>query len=396
MKAERGQRTMAGRLGMAVFSAASMAVGVAAFVVLAAVAHVGAPGALAAASAVIGLSFVLAVIPGAVQLRAASRAAAGDDPELPRAFIGASCAALATAAVPLAAALAVPALSLLLLAAQYAAACVASAQRGALIGRADHHGAARSLLAEAGARIVLGLPLALWFGATGLAGALLLGSVAAVVAGRRAAGLIAAGSWREVVAPAVSVGALMLLVNADGLLVPRVLGPAAADAYAVAALPGRGLFFALFTISWLAVPGAVRATRRAELARPVLLVIALGAAAGLSLLGVRPLLPIALGDPAPGARLLALLVGASTLAAALATVLAMSVARGARRPWDATLLAALALALALGISRPSADGVAILVLAAVSTALLLSAGRLLAIPRSSSARPAGAPLLLRR
>jgi hypothetical protein len=381
---------------MALFSAASMAVGVAAFVVLAAIAHAGEPGTLADASAVIGLSFVLAVIPGAVQLRAAAQVAAGREPGLPHGFVAASSLALAVAAVPAAAALAVPAASLLLLAAQYAAACVASAQRGAFIGRADHGAASRSMLAEAAVRLVLGVPLAIGLGATGLAAALLLGSLGAVAVGWRSAGPVGAAPWRDVVGPAVAVGVLMLLVNADGLLVPRLLGPAAGDAYAIAALPGRGIFFALFTISWLAVPAAVRATRPQELARPLLLVLALGAAAGLTLLMVRPLLPIALGDPAPAARLLALLAAANTLAAALATVLAMSVARELRRPWDATLGATAALVAALILERPAAEGVAVLVLVAVAAALLLSTGRLLATSRSAATEAAGSPLLIRR
>ncbi len=158
----------------------------------------------------------------------------------------------------------------------------------------------------------------------------------------------------------------------------------------------RGIFFALFTVSWLAVPVAVRATRPAELLRPVLLVGGLGAAAGLTLLIVRPLLPIALGDPAPAAPLLALLALASTAAAALATVLAMAVARDLARPWDATALATVALVAVLLLGRPSAEGVAALVLATVSLALLGSLGRLLHRPQAERTSAAGPPLLARR
>lgn len=378
------------------FSAASMAVGLAAFVLLAVVAQAGAPGELAAASAVIGLSFVLAVVPGAIQLRAAADTAAGGRPGLPGGFVAATTLALAVAAIPVAEALTVPAAALLVLAAQYAAACIVSVQRGGFIGRADHSAASRSMLAEALARLALGTPLALWLGATGLAAALLLGSLAAVAIGWRTAGSLAPAPWRQIIGPAVTVGVLMLLVNADGLLVPRLLGPSAADAYAVAALPGRGIFFALFTISWLAVPGAVRATDRGALARPVLIVVALGAAAGLTLLGVRPLLPIALGDPAPAARLLALLAAANTLAAALATVLAMAVARRAARPWLPTVIATTALSAALIAVRPPAEGVGVLVLSAIALAFVLSAGRLLAAPGASVERSADAALLRRR
>lgn len=396
MSAAPGTGVGAGRAGMAVFWLASMAVGVAAFLILAAVAHAGGPGELAAASAVISLSFVLAVVPGAIQLRAAADVAAGRPASLPRRFLLLTTLGLAAAALPAAALLAVPAASLGLLAAQYAAACVASAQRGAFIGLADYAAASRSMVAEAVVRIVGGIALGVWLGATGLAAALLLGSLGAVAISARSAGVAADAPWRGVVGPAITVGLLMVLVNVDALLVPRLLGADSADAYAVASLPVRGIFFALFTVSWLAVPVAVRATRRAELLAPVGLVLGLGAAAGLTLLVVRPLLPIALGDPAPSAPLLALLAAATALAAALATVLAMAVAREQPQAWAATAVACVALIAVLVVQRPSAEGVATLVLLAVAGALVSSAGRLLRLPSAHRSPSTGAALLARR
>ncbi len=396
MTSSPGTGVIRERAGMATFWATSMAVGVAAFIVLAAVAHAGRPGDLAASSAVLSLSFVLAVVPGAVQLRATADAANGVAPGLPARFVWTIAAVLAVGAAPAAAALAVPTASLLLLAAQFAVACRVSVQRGAFLGAGDHAAASRSMAAEAAVRIVAGAWLGAWLGATGVAAALLLGSLGAAAAGWRAAPAPRSAPWRMVVAPAIAVGMLMLLVNLDGLLVPGLLATPQADAYAAAALPVRGIFFALFTISWLAVPAAVHATQRRQLLTPVLLVLALGAAAGLTLLIVRPLLPIALGDPAPAAPLLALLAAATALASALATVLAMAVARELRQPWVATGIAAASLAAALLSARPSAEGVAQLVLIAVGAAFALTLARLLQLRDPQRSPAAGAPLLARR
>lgn len=389
-------------LGVAGFWVASLSVGLAAFVVLAALAHFGNAdgGQLGAASAVISLSFVYAVVPGAIQLRAAADAAArrGSGPALPRAFVRWSTGVLLLAAPALATLLTVPALAVVALAGQYAAACVASAQRGAAIGTGDQRAASVSMAVEAGVRIVAGVGLGIAFGAVGLGAALLLGSVSAALVGARATGVgrLRDAAARPVLAPALGVGLLMLLVNLDAFTAPRVLGASAADAYAVAELPARGVFFALFAVSWLAVPLATAASRRGQLLAPVGGVLALGAAAGLTLLTVRPLLPIALGDPAPAAGLLATLVAAMTLAAMLATVLAMAVARDAALPWLPTLLATLALAAVVGTTAPAPEQLAGAVLAATAAAL---AGTLVLLLRTAavrSARPAPPAVLARR
>ncbi len=195
--------------------------------------------------------------------------------------------------------------------------------------------------------------------------------------------------------PALGVGALMVLTNADAFAAPRLLGPAAADAYAVAALPARGVFFALFAVSWLAVPVAARAVRRGQLIVPIGGVLALGAAAGLTLLTVRPLLPIALGDPAPAAGLMATLVAAMAVAAAVATALAMAVAP--RRHASALPIAASALALVLtiAVARPHAAALAGLVLGAATISLVaVVAGLLRTVPAAVSAT--SPPLLAQR
>ncbi|MBO9531608.1 MAG: hypothetical protein J7513_01385 [Solirubrobacteraceae bacterium] len=373
--------------GRFTFLGSSLSVGVAAFIMLAALAHTGSDGELAAAAAVIGLSFVLAVVPGAIQLRAAAQSAAGAmQVQLPARFVALSAVGFAALSPALAKAVHAPTLAVVLLAPGYGAACVAAAQRGRAIGRDDHHAASVSMAVEAGARLAAGVALGRWLGATGLSAALLLGSLAAAVAGRSAGRPVPVAA-AAMLSPALSVGLLMLLVNLDAFAAPRLLGAAAADAYAVAELPARGVFFALFAVSWLAVPTAVRATTTRALLTPLAGVAGLGAAAGLTLLLVRPLLPLALGDPAPAAGLLATLVAAMTVAATLATALAMAVARGMRAPWAPTLLATTGLAAAAAALEPAAEGLAGLVLIAAVAALLATAGGLLRTTPPAVAHP---------
>ncbi len=247
--------------------ARSMAVGVAAFLILAAVAHAGGPGELAAASAVISLSFVLAVVPGAIQLRAAADVAAGRPASLPRRFLLLTTLGLAGGAAgrraarrargePRAPRCAVRGG----MRRERPARRVHRARR--LRRREPQHGRRGGSF-----RIVGGIALGVWLGATGLAAALLLGSLGVVaISARSAAGvppMLRGVAWSARRSRSVCSWCSSTSTPCSC----RLLGADSADAYAVASLPVRGIFFALFTVSWLAVPVAVRATRRAELLR---------------------------------------------------------------------------------------------------------------------------------
>ncbi|MDQ8046930.1 MAG: hypothetical protein REI11_20160, partial [Patulibacter sp.] len=148
--------------------------------------------------------------------------------------------------------------------------------------------------------------------------------------------------------------------------------------------------------SWLAVPIAARSHRAGQLLAPVGGVLAVGAAAALTLLVVRPLLSIALGDPAPAAGLLLTLTAAMTVAAALATALAMAVARRANAPWAACLAATVGLGIVIATLRPDGPELAAFVLTAQAAAL---AGTTWSLLRTAESRPAPVqrtPLLARR
>jgi hypothetical protein len=126
-------------LGMAAFWFSSLAVGGATFLVLAILSPHLRSGGLAAVSAVLGLSYVIAVPPGAIQLRATA-AAGADGPDLalrpPRLlFIGAL--GLLAISPLLAHALKIPVAALVLGAVQLPLSSALGSGRGSFIGHRD-------------------------------------------------------------------------------------------------------------------------------------------------------------------------------------------------------------------------------------------------------------------
>ncbi|MBJ7470075.1 MAG: hypothetical protein JHD16_02190 [Solirubrobacteraceae bacterium] len=376
---------------VAVFWASSLSVGLAAFVVLAVIARTASAGGVADASAVLSVSFVLAVVPGAIQLRSAASAA-----EPPREALSVpawtwwAAAALLAASPVLAAVLTVPAASLALLAVQFPLAGLAAAQRGAAIGRTEFARASASMGVEAGVRVVAGVALGITLGATGLAAALVLGTAAAAALGARwypGGAVMATGA---VIGPAVSLGVLMLFANLDTLAAPRLL-EAAADEYALAALPAKGVFFALFAASWTAVPVATRSVTARALLGPVAVVLALGLLATAAVGLLRPLVVAILGEPEPTRALLVTLTAAMSVAAALATVLAMAIARGAARAWIPALAATIALAgVLLWVSVDPVELARLTLIAQLAVLAVTTLMLLRTLPRHDAAL-AGAP-----
>ncbi len=327
--------------------------------------------------------------PGAIQLRAAAQAADGAaHAELPARFVTGSAAAIVVSAPLVGTAVGAPAAALALLGPQYAAACVAAAQRGRAIGRDAHREASESMAVEAAVRIAAGAALGLALGATGIALALLLGSAAAAGWGRRAAGPLVPVSAAIVRTSALAVGLLMLLVNIDALAAPRLLGPTGADAYAVAELPARGVFLRALRRELARGPGRGARDRPTRPAHAPCRHPRVGRRRG-------PYADARATAPADRARrsrsspgLLATLVAAMTVAAAVATALAMGVARRMPRPWLPTLTAAVGLAAAVLLLRPAAPGLSALVLVAAVAALAGTAAGLLGTAAGGS--PPGA------
>ncbi len=367
--------------GVVWFWASTIAVNVSTVAVLAVLSHNGLEGGLAAVSAVLGLSLVIAIAPGALQLRAAADVASGlPAPRPPWRLFGPLSLGLALAAPLIAWAVSIPAIAMLALALQLPPAVALSVRRGELIGRRRFGAAGANFMIDASVRLLAGAGLGLLWGATGIAVGLSLATLAALAAIRNRDQLGAPALGGTVLASGLALASVGLLANLDLLLAPRVLGPAA-DRFDVAALAAQGIFLALFAASWVAVPGArARAGSVLEAVRPVGLTLLLGVLGTALLLPLRSLVGEILARPDPELALLVPLGVAKAMAGATAVAVNVAVARGLRRSWAAPLLASIALAAVAAAIEPGAGALALGVLAAQAVALALAAAQMLSDP----------------
>ena len=371
--------------GAVLFWLSSLAVGGATFVVLAVLSPHLPAGGLAAVSVVLGLSYVLAVPPGAIQLRAAAAASSpGRRLTLrpPRLVTGLSAALLVVSPLA-AAALKIPLAAVVLASVQLPLAAALGSARGTLIGQRCLTLAAASFGIDAACRLFSGAVLGIVWGASGVAAALVLATLLALLAARPHAHLArhaTSAGPTSILSYMLAVSVIVLLTNVDVLLGPRVLG-AGADGYAVAALPAKGIFFALFSVSWLAVSVAVNAQTGRQLVTPAAATLGLGLSAAGAVVLARPLLPMILGRGEPPVAVLAPLALAMAVAGTTSVVVSMAVARGARRAWTAPLAAVLALATTALILRPDGPQLALGVLLAQLAALGGGTWALLRSPR---------------
>jgi hypothetical protein len=339
-------------------------------------------GGLPALSAVLGLSLVIAVAPGALQLRAAANVAEGRPaPRPPWQLFGPLSVALLLLAPFVAWAVSIPVIAGVLLALQLPPAVALSVCRGELIGSRQFGAAAVNLTVEASVRLVAGIGLGLLWGSIGIAAGLALATVVAlaVVWHRHELGAPALGG--AVVASGIALASVGLLANLDLLLAPRVLGEAGADRFDAAALAAQGIFIALFAASWIAVPGArARAGTSREALGPVAFTLLLGVLGSILLLPLRPLVGEILARADPAVVILLPLALSKAMAGATAVAVSVTVARDVRGPWAAPLLASVVLVAVAIAVRPGTDLLALLVLAAQALALVLATIRMLADP----------------
>jgi hypothetical protein len=354
-------------LGTIVFGSSS-------FAVLAALSHLLAPGRLAEASAVFGLAFVLAVIPSAVQLRAAALVPSGGDAgSVPWRPVLAVAVCVLVAAPVLGSVLAISPLAIALLTVQIVPAVVVGARRGVLIGNRRLSVVAANLGLDACCRLVGGVSMGYAFGGPGLAGALLVATWITMVLVPAPKGGVGerGGSVTPFVSTMASLGMLMLLANVDVIVAPAALGPSAAGQYALAAIPAKGVFGALLAAGWLAVPRARSRRRATETLTPALFTVLVGVALAATLVVLRPVVATVLGGAAPGQKMLLVLGVAMALASGTSVCVHMAVARGARWPWPPLITAVVAVAL-VAAGHPTPMALATSVLAAHAAALVAS------------------------
>jgi len=249
--------------------------------------------------------------------------------------------ALVAGSGPLARLTGLPTGLLLVLGAAAPAAGLTSLQRGLAYGREQHRRVTASLVADASARVVLGIPLAVTVGAVGAAAGTVLGGYVALLV--CTFGVPRAGGWSEPDRPAASpalavdgtralaVGlsfvAIAVLQSIDLLVANRVLDDDGAAAFGVLSTIGGAAFFATATIPLVVMPAVVRGRDHAASAA-----VALTAAVGISIAAAGALLapwfvPHAFGEEYGG---VSRLVGPYLLAMALLGVVRVQLARRSR------------------------------------------------------------------
>lgn len=324
-------------MAIAVFWLSVIAVPASSVLTIVALSRHLAPGDLAKVSIVFSLSFVAAVLPMAAQSQAAADASAhGAAGRLHWRPIQVTALACAVASPVLAHALGLPTLAVLLPVAQVIPAVGVGAARGQLIAHRSYGAAAANHVIEAAVRAVAGIVLGLAFGATGVAASLLFAAVAAY-------GFLPRVAWdreRTLVLPTALIASALLTVSIhlDVFLAPRFLG-ADADAYAVAALPSKGVFLALMAAGWLVIPGAVSYTRSRDAVRPVVLTAAAGVVLTFFAVMATPLMGVLLGRGTPDRWLVAVLGLAMAAGAGNWVCLQIRLARGSTTLWRPAALA---------------------------------------------------------
>lgn len=328
----------------------------------------------AALSALLGLSFVISLIPSGVQLRAATLAADGFAlPRFSRRFLGTLAVAGIALSPVLALVLKVPVLAVIFIVAQLVAALPLAVQRGALIGVHRFGALGSNMGLESGIRMVVGAAAGLTLGIAGLAGALALATATALVVLPRRP-LDTDGVERPMTSlfnASVTLVLLGLFVQMDVLLAPSGLTPHAAKVYDLAATPSKGVYIALLAIGSIIFPFVRLNPSRRLIVKAAGGTLALGLVVTGVLLALRHVIGIVLNQPAPSFLLLALLGGAMAVAGTTSVFINAGVARGVARPWPPPAMGMVVMIVCWSL-RPTATTFAVTFLLAQCGALAIS------------------------
>jgi hypothetical protein len=352
----------------------------------------------AAISALLGLSFVISLIPSGVQLRAAAMVADGSAIPTMSARLLATVAVVGIAASPiLGLVLRVPVLAVVLVVIQLVVALPLACRRGGLIGVHRFSALGANMVIEGGFRVVLGGIAGLTFGITGLAAALALATGAALLVLPTTPPDVKAVQRPMTSLFNASIALILLgvFVQMDVLMAPSGLTKAGATYYDLAAIPSKGVYIVLLAAGPMVFPFV----RRNASSR--LIVLAAGATLLLGVLVTAVLLPfrhligVLLGQATPSLLLLALLGGAMAMAGANSVLINAGVARGIARPWP-PLAIGMAIVAVAWATRPSATTFAVSVFVAQSLSMVLSLwvtlrGRRSSVSRDSSLVTAAIP-----
>jgi GT2 family glycosyltransferase len=290
----------------------------------------------AALAAVLGLSFVVSLVPAGITLRSASLVADGRPPPVLTLETGCTIAGVSLLLSPvLALLLHVGTLAAMVVTIQMLVAIPLAIRQGALLGRHRFDALGTNLVIEGIARFVLGALLGLALGVTGLALGLCAGTVVA---------LLVLPEWRSditlvdrprtsLTATSASLALLGLFVQLDVLIAPSVVARGGATAYDLAAVPSKGVYLSLLAIGPIVFPSMRRRPDRRFVTVAAAATLAFGLVCTGILVVFRGLIGAVLGRPSAAPLELALLAVAMTLAGVTGMAISTGIARGLRHPW---------------------------------------------------------------
>jgi hypothetical protein len=342
-------------------------------VVITVLAHALPEGDLASVSLVFSLSLVGTVVPMGVQARVAADTAVHGTSG-PIAVVPAVLGTLLLVAVSVPAALVldvgIPAVVLPSM--SLGPAMVVAAIRGDLVGRSAFGAASRNYLVEGSIRLLAGVGLGIAFGADGVGASLLLCTLGALLAAPRR---YPSGDRIRLPATLIATAALIVAVNWDMIVAPRLLGDSAST-FVAAALPAKGVYMALSAAAWLAVPSVRNHHSFRSVVRPVWLQVLAGVGLSLLLVPAAPIIGQALGRPAPQRGLLLVLGLGMALGAGSWMLLQLRLVRGDSAPWVPPTVGLVAIA-GLSIAFRTSDGLAIAMLVGGGVGLVVGLGMLM-------------------
>ncbi len=321
--------------------------------------HVSQAG-FTAIAALLGLAFVVSLVPAGIMLRSASLVADGHPPPAlrPRSALLITVGSLATAPV-LAYLLHVEVLAAAIVTIQMVIGIPLAVRQGAMLSRHRFEALGINLAIEGVARFALGAVAGVLFGATGLAFGLCAGTAIA---------LLALPDWRtdvtlqdrprtSLTATSASLALLGLFVQLDVLIAPSVLAHRAATSYDLAAVPSKGVYLALLAIGPLIFPSMRGRPDRRLVLGAAGVALAFGAACAGALVMGRHLIADVLGRPPADPLEMGLLGLSMAFAGVTGIAISAGIARGVRHPWPPL---ALGIALMVAVWPLPAESVAIL------------------------------------
>jgi hypothetical protein len=352
----------------------TVAVGLSTVVLLAVLSHRLHRQGFTGLSTLFALFFIASLIPSGVPLRAAALEVDGAPPMRMRAVHVVALAAVGVVVCPpLAYALKLPVLAVLVVWAQVMIAIPLSIRRGSLLASRRFDAMGGNLLLEGGARVVLGTVAGLWFGLVGLSAGIALATAVAFLCIPRQV-LVAVRTDRKMTSLLHTWIAMVLLglfVQLDILVAPNVMTHSIATRYDLAAVPSKGVYLVLAALSTIIFPYVRVNPQRRIVVLAAGGTFALGLAVTALLVVLRHTIAATLGQQAASEPLLIVLGIAMSIAGATGIVIYAGVAFGVRWPWP-PLAFGMAAILAFSLTDPGAREFGNAVLIAEAATLIVT------------------------